>query len=192
MQYRNLLSAQRRHLEDAFFLNENEKLLQEMRATKAMAETRESLAAVTGIRDGQVLQKLLKLDIRAETAVSFALVPLVAVAWADGQIDAKERRAVLAGAGGFGFVKGHVDYVLLEQWLGNRPKPELLKTWMQFMAGLCEHLTETERQALKADLLARARKVAEASGSIMGLTDPVSPQEKRMLDRLAEAFEKQD
>jgi len=68
-----------------------------MRATKEMAETRESLAAVTGIRDAQVLQKLLKLDIRAEPAVSFALVPLVAVAWADGQIDAKERRAVLAG-----------------------------------------------------------------------------------------------
>ena len=88
MQHLSLLGAQRRSLEDAFFLKEDEKLLQEMRTIKKMAETRESLAAVTGIRDEQVLQKLLKLDIHAETAVSFALVPLVEVAWADGKLSA--------------------------------------------------------------------------------------------------------
>jgi hypothetical protein len=189
MQHLSLLGAQRRSLEDAFFLKEDEKLLQEMRTIKKMAETRESLAAVTGIRDEQVLQKLLKLDIHAETAVSFALVPLVEVAWADGDIDEKERRAVLEGAGGFGFVKGNVDYALLERWLGHRPGPELLKTWVHFMQGLCGQLTDAERLALKDDLLSRARRVAEAAGSFLGLTDPVSPQEKKMLAQLAVAFD---
>jgi hypothetical protein len=115
----------------------------------------------------------------------------VEVAWADGDIDEKERRAVLEGAGGFGFVKGNVDYALLERWLGHRPGPALLKTWVHFMQGLCGQLTDAERLALKDDLLSRARRVAEAAGSFLGLTDPVSPQEKKMLAQLAVAFDQQ-
>ncbi len=43
-------------------------------------------------------------------------------------------------------------------------------------------------QALRADLLGRARRVAEAAGGFLGLGRRVSAAEQAVLERLAAAF----
>ena len=49
-------------------------------------------------------------------------------------------------------------------------------------------MSADEREALRAGLMGRARRVAEAAGGFLGLTSPVSKAEARMLDTLEHAF----
>ena len=57
------------------------------------------------------------------------LLPLVVVAWADGTVDAKERKAVLEAAEGAGVAKGDAPHALLEAWLAVRPPENFMDAW---------------------------------------------------------------
>jgi hypothetical protein len=182
------LQKRRASLEEAFYLEEDRKLIEKYRELQKMEENKRNLAQVSGIHNEAVLKKLVELDVRAETLASLATVPLVEVAWADGEVDEKEKQAVLRAAGKIGHKKGIVDHVLLDQWLTRKPKVELLVAWENFVKGLCEVMPETELTALRDELLAHAREVASASGGFLGLTSKVSDEEEKMLQRLSAAF----
>jgi hypothetical protein len=70
-------------LTDQFFQNRDQALLDKMRKTRRSTEMKAALAEVAGIHDDHVLQKLVELDVNPEMVAAIALVPLVAVAWAD-------------------------------------------------------------------------------------------------------------
>lgn len=183
------LQKRRASLEEAFYLEEDRKLIEKYRNLQKMEENKKNLAQVSGIRNEAVLKKLIELDVRAETLASLTIVPLVEVAWADGKVEQEEKQAVLKAAAKVGFKKGEVDYVLLEQWLTHKPKIELLVAWENFVKGLCEVLPQTERTSLRDELLTHAHKVASASGGFLGLTSKVSDEEGKMLQRLSAAFD---
>jgi hypothetical protein len=100
----------------------------------------------------------------------------------------REAAAVLAGAESAGIAKGSVDHELLREWLRQRPPEALLEAWNHYIAGLCENLTDDQRERLRQDLLARTRRVAQASGGFLGLTAAVSPKEEAVLARMESAF----
>jgi len=135
-----------------------------------------------------VLDKLIELDIRPEVVASLSVVPLVEVAWADGRIEERERAAIMEAAAAGGLSKGSPDYELLGCWLAHRPGSELLEAWTHYVEGLCELMQPEERESLRAALVERARRVAEAAGGFLGLTSPVSKAEQQVLDRLDKAF----
>ncbi len=182
------LVASGRELEDSFFLQEDRLLIERLKALRKMEETREALAQASGIRDAQVLQRLVELGVRPESVAPLALVPVVEVAWADGKVDARERQAVLQAAEARGIRAGAIEHELLESWLARRPRPQLLEAWQHYVAGLLPELTPAQREGLRDELLGRARAVAEASGGFLGLGNKVSPQEAAVLDRMAQAF----
>jgi uncharacterized membrane protein YebE (DUF533 family) len=97
-----------RQLEDAFFLKEDKKLIEKYKQLKKMEETKQRLAEVSGIKDEAILKKLVELKIQAETVASLALVPLVEVAWADGDVDESEKEAILMAVEKSGVAKGGV------------------------------------------------------------------------------------
>src|SRR4030095_8542232 len=101
-----------------------------------------------------------------ETVAALIIVPLVEVAWADGTLDAKERRAVIERSG---IQPGSSDAALLEPWLARRPDPKLFTAWTQMVKGMTAQLDAAGRERLKAGLLERARAVASASGGILGV-----------------------
>jgi hypothetical protein len=175
-------------LEDRFFIERDRVLIEKQRELKKLEETRQALAEVSGITNQKVLQRLVDLKVQAETVASLAVVPLVEVAWADGRIDDKEREAIMRASTETGIAKGSPDYDLLDRWLTHRPEPELLEAWKHYIEGLCEMLTPEERESLRADLIDRARRVAEAAGGFLGLTSKVSDAERRMLESLEQAF----
>lgn len=175
-------------LEALFFAQEDARLIARRRELAQRAHTQQALAEVSGIRDPAVLARLVDLDVSADLVASLAVVPLVEVAWADGDVDAREREAILAGADGHGIAKGSVDYDLLDEWLQRKPPVALLTAWTHYIQGLCAELAPDERQTLRRQLLDRARAVAEASGGFLGLTSRVSAAEKAMLASLAAAF----
>ncbi|HOU92007.1 MAG TPA: hypothetical protein PLU22_13235, partial [Polyangiaceae bacterium] len=74
-------------LEDAFFLAQDTVLVERLRALRKMQESKEALAAASGIASDAILSRLVELDVRPETVAALATVPLIEVAWADGEVD---------------------------------------------------------------------------------------------------------
>jgi len=182
------ISGRRRELEEKFFSERDQELLQALREKAASKERKKALAEASGIADEDLLDQLDQLDVRGETLAALSLVPLIAVAWADGSVDAKERGAVLAAAEQKGMKKGHPGYQLLERWLVQKPDPGLLAVWKGYVTTLAQTFSEEAKNALKADLLGRARAVAEATGGLLGLGNRVSESEQAVLNELEQAF----
>jgi hypothetical protein len=177
-----------RALEESFFLEQDRVLIEKLRAMKKMAETKEALAAASGITSDAVLTKLVELDVKPEIVAALAAVPLVEVAWADGRIDAEERAEVLSHADARGIRAGGTERELLEAWLTHRPEPKLLEAWRTYVRGLCEQLGSEERAQLKEQLLRATRATAQASGGFLGM-GKISAAEQRVLDTLAGSFD---
>ena len=178
-----------RQLEDAFFLKEDQKLIEKYKKLKELEETKKKLSELSGIKDPVKLQKMIDLNIKPETLLSLVMVPLVEVAWADGEVDEKERHAILAAADKKGIKKASAEHEILERWLVRKPDPKLLETWIDYTRTLCEKLQPAGRAALKEDLLGRARGIAEAAGGFFGFGQKISEEEAAVLRKLETAFE---
>lgn len=178
-----------RNLEEQFFLEQERKTLARRREERLKHETREGLAALLGARDERLLNRLLELKLTPETAASLGLVPLVQVAWADGELDERERQAVLDAADAIGVKLGGFDHSLLEQWLSHRPDPALLQAWVHYVRQLRARCTPEEIAAFRTAVLGRARGVAEAAGGFLGFGNRVSESEAAVLRELETAFD---
>jgi len=184
-----ILRDRERALEESFFAKQNEKLRAALRRKEEQRATREELEQVSGIADTEVLDRLVELDISGQTWTAISVVPLVEVAWANGNVDDKERRAVLAGAEANGIVAGSPSHELLEGWLRTRPDGRLLQAWGEYMVGLCARLAPSEVHGLRDEVMGRARAVARATGGFLGMGDRISPEEEVVLNELGKAFD---
>ena len=182
-------SGRRNELEEQFFLEKDRELLQALREQRASKERKKALAETLGVTDEDLLHQLDELDIASETVMALSLVPLISVAWADGTIDDKERRAVIEAAEQMGMDEENPGHELLERWLGRKPDAALLGVWKDYASALLQTLGEPARSALKNDILGRAKQIAETTGGLLGLGSKVSKSEQAVLDDLAEALE---
>jgi|WetSurMetagenome_2_1015567.scaffolds.fasta_scaffold00368_8 hypothetical protein len=178
------------NLLDSFFIKEDQKLIEKLRDMRKLAETKEELAKVSGIKNDAVLSRLVEMNVRPEALASLSLIPLVEVAWADGAIDENEKKAVLAATERMGFGTPGADYEIVRQWLNHRPDPAMLEAWSHYINGLCEKLSPEEKKSLKDEIVGHARSVAEASGGFLGLGNKISKAEDDMLKKLEAPFEK--
>ena len=175
-----------------FFHEQDQQLLSAFRERLEKADRRTQLAEVSGIRDEAVLDHLIELKIGPDTLAAIAVVPLVCVAWADGEVQEAERTAVLAAAKAAGMHPQNSRYPLLEFWLTQRPGVEVLVAWEHYIRDLCQRLNEHEIGELRRDLLDRARGVATAAGGFLGFGTKISAVERAVLDRLEQAFGESD
>ena len=182
-----LFEDRRKSLEEQFFAKENEKLRLKLKAAFEKKQSRETLAAVSGITDEQVLDALIALNINHQSLAAFALFPLVEVAWADGTLDDSERTALLAWAEKDGLVAGAPGRMVLEEWLAHPPREAGRAAWKAYATALHGKLNPSERRRVREEMLRRARAVAEASGGVLGL-GKVSAAEEAVLKELAAAL----
>ncbi len=175
-------------LEETFFAHENKRLLEELRAKHRDQKQREAITAALGGADDAVAKRLLELGFESATVMALAIVPLAMVAWADGEVQAKERTAILAVAAERGLVPGEPAHTLLTSWLENRPSQELHDAWKRYVASMWPRLTEAERTDMRERVLGRARQVAEAAGGFLGLGSKISKAEEQVLDELTLAL----
>jgi len=182
------LTATARALEDSFFAKENERILRELRAASVREEKMKEFREHLSIKNDEVLDALVDLEVEPETVIAFTLVPLVEVAWADGEIQPKERDAILKAAVERGVGHDSPTAHLLSNWLAMRPDPQLLETWMAYIEELKPSLSEASRKEMKKSVMGRARAIAEAAGGFLGVGS-ISAAEKKMLDELEWAFE---
>jgi hypothetical protein len=181
-------AAAGRTLEEAFFSQQDKALVQKLSDLRKLAESKEALASVSGIREDAVLEKLVSLGIKPEIVAALTVVPLVEVAWADGRVDEKERDAVLYAASSHGIHGDSVQGALIERWLEHKPEPALLEAWRHYIQGLCAKLSPEQRQHFKTEFLHGTRAIAESARGLLGLGRAVSPAEKRVLEQLELSF----
>jgi hypothetical protein len=183
-----ILRDRGRSLEDEFFRREDARLKEKLRESAQREGAREALARASGIKNPEIVERLLALGVRPETVTALSLVPLVEVAWADGSLDDNERRVILERAGASGLAPGSTEHSLLQEWLTRKPDPKLLTAWTELIKGLGQQLSRDEVAALKAALLERARTVAGSSGGFLGMGSKVSAAEAEMIKRLDSSF----
>lgn len=184
-----VLRDRQKALEDQFFHRQSEELRRKLREKEARGEHREALKQIAVVTDDATIDRILDLGITAETWAAVSLVPLVEVAWANGQVEDAERRSVLAAAEANGVTPGSASYEILDAWLAHRPDGRLMEAWSEYIAMLGADLSPAERHALRDELMARARQVAEAAGGFLGLGNKVSAEESVVLEDLEKAFQ---
>lgn len=180
--------SQQSILIDAVFHTREKHLVEAFRERLDRLERRQQLAHVSGIRDEAILDRLLGLGITAESLAALGLVPLVWVAWADGEVASKERERIVAMAQAAGIEPQNGRYPLLEHWLKRRPAPEMFAAWRDYIKQLREQMAAADLETLRREIVDRAGEVARASGGILGIGPRVSPAEQAVLAQLEQAF----
>lgn len=181
------LDDRKRSLEEAFFAKQNQALVERLRSQQEREERTRAIQQASGIEDVELLARLVDLGLGPDTVAALSLVPLIEVAWADGDVHPKERQAVLQAAAEAGVETGSTAAGLLESWLAHRPDPALLEAWKGFVGSLSAELAPDARRALRDDVLGRAERVAAAAGGLLGAA-AISGKERDKLYELDHAF----
>ena len=140
------------------------------------------------LHDSKALQHLIALDISDESLAALSLIPLVEVAWADGNIDQREKDAIVAAARKLAPAQDAATCELLDHWLTHRPDREVLEAWHQYVSAYTQSLGAIARDAFKQELLYSARTVAESTGGVLGRGNRVSKLERLVLEDLCLAM----
>jgi predicted RND superfamily exporter protein/CRP-like cAMP-binding protein len=145
-------------------------------------------AVVAEIGDAKLGSSLLALGIDHRTLRALGLIPMVQVAWADGELAERERLAILEAAQTLGIEAGSETHGLLANWLAAPPDPALFEAWHDYVAMLKEQLSVEGQLRLREQMLGRVRVVAEAHGGVAGLRT-VSRREEQVILSIEQRFE---
>jgi hypothetical protein len=119
------------------------------------------------------------------------LLPMVYVAWADRRIHAQERRLIMQIAEQRGLLENG-GRATLERWLSVAPTESQLRTDLAALNELCSshgHGADGFDADCAQMLIAYCQDVADAAGSILGLTSARSEAEQSALKTIAAALE---
>ena len=177
------LGERRRVLEDSFFAQRDRELMEKLKQQLKKDE----LSSACGIKNPAVIESLVNANISSETITALTLVPLIAVAWADGEIAPEERDAIRSAIEATGIEADSICRQLLDTWLAEPPGPELVKAWKDYIRALASTASPAAVETLRDDVLNHTREIAAAAGGILGLRS-ISKNEKDVIDDLLSAF----
>lgn len=180
------LEERRMSLEEEFFRKENERHRDALKSKQDRAAQKAALHSA-GIRDDVLADQLVELGVAPQSVAAIELVPLVLVSWADGEIQPKEREAILRAAHDAGVPEGGPGSQLLQQWLSTPPAATLEGTWTSYIRELCKEMTPQAKGKFCSELLGRTLQIAKSAGGFLGIGS-VSAAEHDVIDRLTQAF----
>src|SRR5688572_2457106 len=143
-----------RALEEEYFRKKNRELIEKMRLEASNDEARRSMGAQIGLNDPETLQQLQKLGFTADTVSLLPLVPVVQMAWVDGNVTDAERSALFKIARSRGIAEGSAAHHQLSAWLADRPAPAVVESATGLtpatLGGAAQGATETSRVGVAA------------------------------------------
>ena len=161
-------------------------LARERRLEAIKAEEKQGIAGALNTSE-ELAAEALALGFDAATALVLPLVPLIQVAWADGQVDDEERVAVLKAANSKGVAKDSPAIEFIEMLLSQKPTD----TFFSRTGRVIAKMLADEGQSATDDLVANAKKVAEASGGFLGLFGTkIDANEQALIDDLADILKR--
>ena len=176
--------------EEEYFLRAEAELLEKVRVRAAKEAERKAMGEQHGVEDPEILAAFEDAGYDRHTVRILHLVPILQIAWVDGEISKAEREEILRLAAARGVDEGSPAHVRLLSWLDAPPSPEFFERTMTILARLIEALPEERETTLQGEIMTSALKVASASGGFLGLGSKVSAEEKALLAHFAESFEK--
>lgn len=173
----------RRASEDEYFRRRDQELVKRARSRAEEEAALLQFSEAAGITDQAVLRDLQQLGYTPETVMLLRIVPLIDVAWADGQVSEKERDLVIAAARAGGAEPGSRADRQVGQWLTSPPSNVLSHGTLHALGAAMERSSPDARRMAVDDLLASCTQVAEAAGGILGY-GRISNKEQGVLDRI--------
>jgi hypothetical protein len=174
-------------LEEVFFQKKDADLLEKLRAKQYGQITKDDIRKATGIQDDDLLDRLVGMKITVQSLAALSVIPLVEVAWADGELDDRERKAVLKAADDAGIPHDGPGYKLLQEWLGSKPPAQMLSAWKDYIEAMADTLKPEDYASVRDNLLKRAEQVAKSAGGFLGISK-ISDAEQKKLNELKAAF----
>jgi tellurite resistance protein len=171
--------------EDDYFRRMDAELVEQRRRQAAAQQEHEEIKRAAGIDDDRLIAELRANGFNRETVPLLHLVPLIQVAWADGEISQEERRHILEAARLHGVEPDSPSHARLESWLDARPEDEFFRKSLRAIRAVLHALEPEHRDTRKADLLTLCTRVAAASGGFFGIGRKVSLEEKQLLAEIA-------
>ncbi len=172
-------------MEDAYFRDQNAKLLEKLRQKANLDEIAVALGQKLQVDNPDLLLKVRELGIKLDTAPAFFLAPLVQVAWAEGKVSKQEREVVLRLARQRDIDPNSPAYAQLNEWLRVRPSDAFFDTAVEVLKAGYSVLPPAEQEERIKAVVHACHEVAEASaglGRLLGLGDGVSSVEASTLD----------
>jgi hypothetical protein len=184
------VNTRSRSKEEEYFLRAESELLEKVRVRAAKAAERRALGEYHGVEDEDVLKAFEEAGYDRDTVQILHLVPILQVAWVDGEISSAERTEILRIAAARNVAEGSPAHGKLLSWLDSPPPPEFFERTMGIISRLLELFPEEKRGELQSDVMTASLAVASASGGFLGFGSKVSTDEKYLLEKFAEGFEK--
>ena len=169
--------------EQAYFRQQDAKLIAKLRQKAQLSEIAHALAEKLHADEPALLERIQKLGVTLDTGSAFILVPLVEVAWVDGDVSDAERAIILRIAEDRGVALGSADYRQLLDWLAHRPSDELFRTALEAIRIGLSVLPPDESEKRIATIIKACEDVARAEGLIGELLqlDRVSSAENAVI-----------
>ena len=169
--------------EQAYFRQQDAKLIAKLRQKAQLSEIAHALAEKLHADEPALLERIQKLGVTLDTGSAFILVPLVEVAWVDGDVSDAERAIILRIAEDRGVALGSADYRQLLDWLAHRPSDELFRTALEAIRIGLSVLPPDESEKRIATIIKACEDVARAEGLIGELLqlDRVSSAESAVI-----------
>ena len=152
---------------------------------------RRLVAEAAGVASEALAERLLALGFRAETVILLDVIPAVEVAWADGLVSGRERKALVGIAAERGVYMGSRAHGMLLAMLEEPPCAPYFAEARDVLTLVVDAMPEMEANMRRAEVIDYCREVAEASGSLLarlGLGDATSEVERAAIDRVTARF----
>jgi hypothetical protein len=173
-----------RALEEEYFRKKDRELVEKMQRAAREEELRRDLSARTGLQDPALLQELQSLGFTPETVSLLPLVPVVQMAWVDGDVSDAERSAIMRIARARGIAEGSAAFHQLTAWLADRPAPGVFESATTLIRAMVDAPAQDAPTIALDDLVAYCETIAAASGGLLGIKR-ISSEERALLSSLA-------
>jgi hypothetical protein len=137
--------------------------------------------------DADVIRALADLGMDEQSVRALPLLPLLQVAWADGEIQVEERQLIQKIASER-FDLGEEGERLVANWLRYPPTTDYLRRGREALSMVAGREGSGFDHELRGDVLALAKRVAKASGGLFGI-GAVSKAEQDALNLIATALD---
>lgn len=178
--------------EELYFHQKEAELFERLRHGFELEAERQRIGDAIGVADQSILRNLQDLGYTRDTIMLLPLVPLVQVAWADGELTLRESERIRELAHIRGLGEGTPAFDLLEAWLRRRPSDEFFLKTLRVIRNLLSALHQDELETVKQDLISCCTYIARGSGAILSLGNRIGCAEQKLLADIAAALEQEN
>lgn len=182
------LDERRAGYEAAYFKTKDAAMVEKLKSVFDAKVSKDEIRAQTGITDEAVLDRLVTANLRGNLLTVFKLYPLVEVAWADRNVSEAEAKAIESAAEKMGVERGSPAFERLQEWIRKGPTKDGRAVWRLYAEALKTKLSPEELRTFRTDVVTFAKKVADASGELLGIFGNTSSVEARVIKEVEKAL----